>query len=290
MDLKNNLFYCKLCDLDIYGKVELEKHCKEDHSNSPNKDYISPSLNWMIVIPGLDHLRINAVKGIIHAFWEPYFKDLFYSLGYQTPKAQNVAFAAGDLRKSEQGLAVILEAGTQYLVKCYSEFAQREGKSPNFANFLTYIKRSDDKTINLFELTYEYILGYFILKGGIRRCHASYVFVGKSLLSPIIFGRNHPMYRKVYLFFDMDMAQMPPEIYSQVKDTFGLKIMNKGKNDSETRAEHYDFILENVNKKIKSNLNWAPSNLDWLFSCRSYGLVENLIKNFNKYFDFNRYV
>ena len=65
-------------------------------------------------------------------------------------------------------------------------------------------------------------------------------------------------------------------IYQQFKNTIGLKVENKG--DPDFCAEHFDFVLENVNEKLKQNLTWAPTDSEWLVSYRTLDLVQKLTK------------
>ena len=70
----------------------------------------------------------------------------------------------------------------------------------------------------------------------------------------------------------------------------GLKVQDKGSpDDPDFCGEAFDFILENWNRKIKAMLDWAPSKTDWLISCRTLGLIQNLLNNFYKDFKLARY-
>ena len=179
-----------------------------------------------------------------------------------------------------------MEAGSQYLLKVYSE--SNDTSQVDFEGFEQFIKTGDKKTQILHELVFDYILGYFLFKAGVRKCNSKYLFTGKNLLSPLFFAKNHPIYRKIYLYLDFDLAQQPEEIYRQFTKTVGLKIEDKGKMDGEAKYEHYDFVLEDVNKKIKTNLSWAPTDYMWLHACRTYDFIKRMAKNFNCYFNLTR--
>ena len=98
-DLKNNLFHCDVCGIDVYGKNEIKKHFEVKHPQENVENQSHFSLDWLTVIPGYDHYRLNFAKSIAQAFWQPYFKNIFIELGYETPAALNVAFSCGDLHK-----------------------------------------------------------------------------------------------------------------------------------------------------------------------------------------------
>ena len=62
----------------------------------------------------------------------------------------------------------------------------------------------------------------------------------------------------------------------------------KGNEDSPSEA--YDFVVEHINKKIKSNLSWAPTKKLWLTATRAFNFTESLLRNVNKWFSFSRQV
>ena len=60
-----------------------------------------------------------------------------------------------------------------------------------------------------------------------------YVNSGKDLVGDIFFTMNHPLYRKVYLYMDVDRALMPTFVKETYDKTVGLK------------ARNYQYIDEN---------------------------------------------
>ena len=133
------------------------------------------------------------------------------------------------------------------------------------------------------DVIFKYILGYFILKAGIR---CSNFIAGKTAVAPLFFAKQHPLYRKVNLYLDIDLACMPTFMKNHFKTTVGVKVRNKGTDDSHT-CEHFDFVVESVNKKLKAHLSWAPTNKQWLSACRTHGYTESMISNYNKWFNYS---
>lgn len=241
-------------------------------------------------LPGADHVRLNVVKSIVHCFWEPYFKDIFRIMGFESLCALNTAFGCSDIHKAEQVLAVLLEAGSQTLVKLFLDSCDGTVENPD--DFWKFMESSENGNVKLlYKVVFYYITGYFMIKAGVRKCRWDYFLAGKSLVTPLIFSQNHPMYRKLFLYWDFDLAQMPPCMYEHVKDTIGLKVEGKGcEDDPDGGLEHFDFCLENVNKQLKKNLSWAPTDSTWLIACRTHDLVERLTNNFSQYFKISRQV
>ena len=62
--------------------------------------------------------------------------------------------------------------------------------------------------LNFSKVHLEYILGIF---AKIETASTAICKSNKKLLAPLIFALNHPLYRKVYMFHDMDLSQMPIE-------------------------------------------------------------------------------
>ena len=76
---------------------------------------------------------------------------------------------------------------------------------------------------------------------------------GKCLVSLLFFVGNHPFYRKVCLYFDYDLAQMPEFMLDQVKNTVGVLIEGQG-SVNDYCGENFDFKLENTNKQVNEQL------------------------------------
>ena len=60
-----------------------------------------PTFSWLVVIPGIDHYRMNTAKAIVHCYWDVYFKNISFQLGYESPVAQQCAFNCTDLHKTD---------------------------------------------------------------------------------------------------------------------------------------------------------------------------------------------
>ena len=108
-----------------------------------------------------------------------------------------------------------------------------------------------------------------------------YFLCGKNLVGELFFSRNHPFYRKLFLFQDFDMACMPDYMWKTVSNTIGVKVNGKG--ETGDVAENFDFIVKDVNKKLESTLSWAPTKIMWIIACRTYNLCVSLSKKVSKW-------
>ena len=115
----------------------------------------------------------------------------------------------------------MLQCGAETLVKHYID---SKPEQESFEGFSKFIKTTKNQNVSLLaQLTFEHILGYFVLKAGIRQCNYYYWWTGKSMVKNLFFAKQHPLYRKLNLLLDLDLAMMPPVMYQQYKSTVGLK-------------------------------------------------------------------
>ena len=92
----------------------------------------------------------------------------------------------------------MLDTGYEMLIKYFLASSCLEKDAKNFHQFLITTKNPNVKLLQIVVL--EFITGYFMIKAGIRSCNFDYFMEGKDLVAPLIFARNHPIYRKVNLF------------------------------------------------------------------------------------------
>ena len=74
----------------------------------------------------------------------------------------------------------MLQFGAETLVKHYIESKPEQESFEGLSNF---IKTTKNKNVTLLaQLTFEHILGYFVLKAGIRQCNYNYWWTRKSMV------------------------------------------------------------------------------------------------------------
>lgn len=285
-DLKNKLYNCDDCSCQLYGKKEALKHYQTKHPNNQMPQNLQHSLDWMVILPGLDHLRMNGVKSIVSMLWEVFFQKISIRLGYNSQRALQLSLDCGDLHKADQMLACFMQAGSELLAKMYMTSTDDQNKTSS--KMLTFLENHRNPNVKLlYESVFVYSLGYFILKAGIRKNDHNYAWCGKDLLARLFFTQNHPLYRKLILYMDIDRILMPKFMQTQIDGLVGVKVIGKGCRTDDV-GENFDFVVEYINKKIKSNLIWAPSQCAWLLACRTYSVLVGLTNSVNKWIGFER--
>ena len=104
------------------------------------------SLDWCVVCPGADHVRMNALKALVDLFWEPYFKAIAIQLGYNSPAALAVAKSCSDLHKADMMVALMMESGAQTLAR---HFVDEYDGERNETNFLVFLNETKNPNVQL---------------------------------------------------------------------------------------------------------------------------------------------
>jgi hypothetical protein len=139
------------------------------------------------------------------------------------------------------------------------------------SKMLTFLENHQNPNIKLlYESVYVYSLGYFILKAGIRKNDHLYAWYGEDLLAHLFFTQNHPLYRKLILYMDIDCILMPNFMQAQIDSLVGIKAAGKGC-ETDDIGENFDFLVEYINNKNGQPLSGAKQfRRDQFFTSGDY--------------------
>lgn len=133
--------------MDFYGS-EVEKHLRNTHNGIDDPTMWQNSLDWLVIIPGGDHIRLNAVKAVVSLYWDAYFKDIAVELGYTSPSALETAKSCQDLHKADMMMSVMMESGAQTLARFYEdEKKHTNAKTPE--NFLNFMEETTNPNVSI---------------------------------------------------------------------------------------------------------------------------------------------
>ena len=48
-------------------------------------------------------------------------------------------------------------------------------------------------------------------------------------------------------------------------------------------GEAFDFVVEYINKKVKENMSYGPTDVVWLTACRMYNFSKNQVDGLTKW-------
>lgn len=115
-----------------------------------------------------------------------------------------------------------------------------------------------------------YSQGILNFRIGIRRKNARLTESAKMMTRNLFHGRNHPKYQEIELVDTMIRNLMPADL----KDFFE-KFESITKSKDHSKGQGYDFILEELNKEVKSWLRKGVSSDSlWLCVCRNHDLLK----------------
>ena len=106
--LISNVFLCSTCNISFYGREAYKEHsCKPPESAELVREF-----DWVVLIPGLLHLEMNAARSYMKLNWDIIMRDIVNVLGFTSSKAQQYIF---------KGKLILNDA----LFVCYINFCPR---------------------------------------------------------------------------------------------------------------------------------------------------------------------
>ena len=120
----------------------------ENHERADEKEQLHRTLDWCIILPGADHIRLNAAKAIIGTYWDSHFHYLAIQLGYNSPNALMVAKNANDLHKADMMISIMMESGAQTLGRLYLDETKNDTPISG-KHFLAFISKSKNPNVML---------------------------------------------------------------------------------------------------------------------------------------------
>jgi hypothetical protein len=86
----------------------------------------------------------------------------------------------------------------------------------------------------------------------------------------VFFTQNHPLYRKLILYMDIDCILMPNFMQAQIDSLVGIKAAGKGC-ETDDIGENFDFLVEYINNKNGQPLSGAKQfRRDQFFTSGDY--------------------
>ena len=73
----------------------------------------------------------------------------------------------------------MLQSGSEILVKHYQEENPGDWSEENFFHYISNTKNENIKLLG--QVTFDHVLGYFILKAGIHQCNFDYFWTEKTI-------------------------------------------------------------------------------------------------------------
>ena len=120
----NNVYTCRACSQSFYGKEKFEEHeCVGSNDCQPSREF-----DWIVPLPGLLHLEMNAAKAFMNLNWEVFMEIFAKQLGFTSENALKYIRKGSDHHKLWQILEITYLALVDELLLPYVRSTLKENK------------------------------------------------------------------------------------------------------------------------------------------------------------------
>jgi hypothetical protein len=142
-------------------------------------------------------------------------------------------------------------------------------RTPSCDDFIASLSTPNETT--MFKIIFHYSLALYVFRAGVRRNNSDAILASRAVFSPLFFGLNMPFYMETYIRDSMIRVQCPSAVQEFIETNESYSVSG-----NPNKGEGGDFVLENINRKIKSVMPpGLPSDDRWTTVCRN---IERLDK------------
>ena len=186
-------------------------------------------------------------------------------LGWRSIKALTSCEKCTDHHKAWPMLQILFNAGTKALIKPYVRQCI-ETKTPlSLTGLNKYLSEQSPNYMLIFKCIFTFLFAMNLCRSSVRRRNFVLLSVALHKLSTLFYGLNMTSYLEITLRYENILKKAPPEIKTFITENIACS-----QSDHPSKTEGGDFILESVNKKIKS---WMPPGVPtedrWMRVCRN---------------------
>ena len=248
----NNTYMCSECKVSLFKEEEVSLHEKEMHPNKRPK--LTKEFDWVLLKPAGGHFEMNSIKSFFELNWETFLEKLCDVMGYKSEPAKYVAKTCKDHHKAWELILIFFFASLRELVTIYV----RETKSSPSANSLsasgffefTKIKTKNPSFLYLFSQVTTYAFAIINFRMGVRRNNYKVTLSAVHKLGGLFHDHNHPYYQLIEVYYISRLFTLQKDVELLYQTYYTISVPG-----DPSRAEDWDFVLENVNKKTQS---WIP--------------------------------
>lgn len=267
-------YTCKLCQISVFGADKKMNHCTEVHEGEDS--FMDREFDWVVLRIGHGHFEMNMKKAFMEVNFAPFMADITNELGFKSANAQKYVKQCSDNHKAWDLMCIARGALADellrpYVLKCLNTHTPCTVKG-YFAYAMDNIQNPNYKYI--YEQIFVYCQAITNFRNGLRGNEHTLLISGKEKFSPIWFCRNHPKYQSIHVCDSHDRFCYSDDVRRMVASYESFSFTGNPRS-----GEGLDFVLENVNKKVKAILaNGVPNADDWMLAFRNYHELENIRK------------
>ena len=123
-----------------------------------------------------------------------------------------------------------------------------KNENPTLNGLYTWYQEQSHVYIILLKFTFSYMHALNLFLTSVRRGNFKVMLACQNKFSQLFYGLNMTIYMDINYRMDKLVQSAPPEVINFISKSLCLS-----QSGHESKAEGCDFILENVNKKIKES-------------------------------------
>jgi len=257
-------------DRVICGKCAQEISCHQTEEHSRIHTHIPSHKNVfddIVLRPGPGHFELNMAKVLLNLCWLPFLSEFGKTLGFRSPKAQDVLKNGIDHHRSREVLEISLQALSSELLLPYIRDCKRLTIQPSAENYQKLIeeKIKSNNYMFFYHLTFSYLLAFHLYTEAVRKNHSKRIMAARVIFAPLFYTSHHPKYQYIHVRNLYQRVQYPHELKTHIETRESFTVSGIS-----NRGQGADFVHEEVpNRLIKSFLPpGMPSAETWQRLCR----------------------
>ena len=234
------------------------------------------------LITGEGHNEMNAIRAFLDLNWTPFMECLGELLGFKSPSAQDYFHRGKDHHINWRVLKIFYTSGLEELTYHYLRSTNDTpgGNAATVEGFKEFYLKNENANLKYLYITItRYAQALVNFRMGIRRNNNWLVASAKYHFKELYYARNHPNYAQIEIFDRLQAELMPKEVKQIIDMHTSFTVSG-----SEFKGQGIDFVLEEINRRIKQYLpsGQLPSDETWNRICCNLASYESHRSNFNE--------
>ena len=267
----DNTVVCSVCKQELnISKRPFSEHAEAEH---PGQEVECTKLfDDVLLVPGTGHMEINLLRAVFALCKDICVDHIADLLGFRSKRAKEFITRGSNHHVTWQVFLIMYKAFAMELAYEYYADCVRRDMVPSQKEWAIW-RENEVQNANyhlIYDLVHHYFMGIFCFRAGVRRNNSDFMVAGRQQVAPIMFIGRHRIYRKL-IYRDMQTRlEAPDEVKSYIKRNESFS-----KSGDDTRGQGGDYVTEEENKSVKSNLPpGVPTLQNWQWASRCNGMLK----------------
>ena len=261
-------YLCPVCQASLEGVAACRQHAQNDHPT--DQVNFLKEFGCVLLQPGLGHIEMNMVKGLVELSWDVFWKELAICMNFRSEAALNCAKKVSDHHKGWTFCQIARHSVTQELLIPFTrqELLSDQPQLSTSAFLKFVIASSDPNYAFMCDIIFKLLDAVFMFRAGVRSNIPQFIRAGRAKYAKVWPGRHHPLYCELEMSDTICLSRMPQEIHSLIEASASINL-----SDHPNHGQGADVRLEELNKQVHE-----PSTSDWRITCSNFDQL-NMLHN-----------